>query len=78
MHIQHDNNLNNFAIDNTNIETVPSIGRHSKVIYNAYVYIRDRALTGGNVGYECEKHRGYRGHVNQCRARIHVRDGLIN
>ena len=39
LHIQHDNNLNNFAMDNTNIETVPSNGRHrpSKVIHNAYV-----------------------------------------
>ena len=64
-------------MDNANIETVPSNGRHNKVIHNAYVYIRDRALSGGKVGYECEKRRGNRGHVNQCRARIHVRNGLV-
>ena len=64
-------------MDNANVETVPSNGKTAKVIHNAYVYLKDRQLSEGKVGYECERRRGYKGRENHCRARIHVRDGLV-
>ena len=59
------------------MEKVNSTRGKQKIMYNGYVYIKQKNFADGVIGYECEKRRGSGAGLSQCKAKIKVKNEVV-
>ena len=56
---------------------VDSIRGKQKIMYNGYVYVKQKSLANGAISYECEKRRGSGAGLSECKAQVKVKDEAV-
>lgn len=59
------------------MDKVQSIRGKQKILYNGYVYVKQKVLAGGVISYECEKRRGNLVGVSECKAKVKVQNEVV-
>ena len=54
------------------MQNVESICRKQKIMYNGYVYVKQKYLADGVISYECEKRGGSGAGLSESKAKITV------
>ena len=56
---------------------VDSIHGKQKIMYNGYVYVKQKSLANGVISYKCEKRHGSGAGLSECKAKIKVKDEAV-
>ena len=54
------------------MQKVESIRGKQKIMYNGYVYVKQKNLAHRVISYECEKRGGSEAGLSECKAKIKV------